>query len=359
MVNAENIDQLLSVARRGWSQIDPSILGTLFERGLDPANPPFLGDRKISPELGVEYAAGLRRAFRRLVPASADLVCFWFAQAWVQILEGKLNRASLVATNSIRGGANRKVIKPIVEHGSIFGVWSYEGWTVEGAAVRVSVLCFKGKETLSLRLNGVEVAEIYPDLTGGEHLTNLTLANRIANNADIAFQSTISYGPFEIPGSEARALLVLPANPNGRPNLDVVRPWTNGLDITKRPSDRWIILFPDGISSEEAALYESPRQIVEERVRPYRAKKANDVLNRYWWRLWRSRSELSAAVSSLSRQLVTPRVSKHRFFVWRPSLVVADSANVVIAREDDTTFGILYSRFHELRALRLGTSLRA
>lgn len=320
-------------------------------------NPPFLGDRKISPELGVEYAAGLRRAFRRLVPASADLVCFWFAQAWVQILEGKLSRAGLVATNSIRGGANRKVIRPIVEHGSIFEAWSDEGWTVEGAAVRVSVLCFKGEEALSSRLNGVEVAEIYPDLTGGEHLTNLTLANRIANNADIAFQGTISYGPFEIPGAEARALLVLPANPNGRPNLDVVRPWTNGQDITKRPSDHWIILFPDCISSEEAALYESPWQIVEERVRPYRAKKANDALNRYWWRLWRSRSELSAAVSSLSRQLVTPRVSKHRFFVWRPSLVVADSANVVIAREDDTTFGILHSRFHELWALRLGTSL--
>ncbi|MFT8418998.1 MAG: class I SAM-dependent DNA methyltransferase [Acetobacter sp.] len=320
-------------------------------------NPPFLGDRKISPELGVEYATDLRRAFRGLVPASADLVCFWFAQAWVQIREGKLNRAGLVATNSIRGGANREVIKPIVENGSIFEAWSDEGWTVEGAAVRVSLLCFKGEKALSSRLNGVEVAEIYPDLTGGGHLTNLTLANRIANNGDIAFQGTISYGPFEIPGAEARDLLALPANPNGRPNSDVVRPWTNGQDITRRPSDHWIILFPDGISPEEAALYESPWRIVEERVKPYRAKKANDALNRYWWRLWRSRSELSTAVSRLSRQLVTPRVSKHRLFVWRPSFVVADSATVVIARDDDTSFGILHSRFHELWSLRLGTFL--
>ena len=30
---------------------------------------------------------------------------------------------------------------------------------------------------------------------------------------------------------------------------------------------------------------------------------------------------------------------------------------IVIAREDDTAFGILHSRFHELWALRLGTSL--
>ena len=34
-----------------------------------------------------------------------------------------------------------------------------------------------------------------------------------------------------------------------------------------------------------------------------------------------------------------------------------DSAVVAIARSDDTTFGILHSRFHELWALRLGTSL--
>ena len=36
-VESEDIDQLLAAARRDWSQIDPSILGTLFERGLDPA----------------------------------------------------------------------------------------------------------------------------------------------------------------------------------------------------------------------------------------------------------------------------------------------------------------------------------
>ena len=35
-VSADDIDDLRSAARRDWSQIDPSILGTLFERGLDP-----------------------------------------------------------------------------------------------------------------------------------------------------------------------------------------------------------------------------------------------------------------------------------------------------------------------------------
>ena len=38
-----DVEQLFKVAQRDWSQIDPSILGTLFERGLDPAKRSQLG----------------------------------------------------------------------------------------------------------------------------------------------------------------------------------------------------------------------------------------------------------------------------------------------------------------------------
>ncbi len=50
-------------------------------------------------------------------------------------------------------------------------------------------------------------------------------------------------------------------------------------------------------------------------------------------------------------------VSKHRFFVWFPKIQIPENLCVLIARSDDTTFGILHSRFHEIWALRLGTSL--
>jgi type II restriction/modification system DNA methylase subunit YeeA len=54
---------------------------------------------------------------------------------------------------------------------------------------------------------------------------------------------------------------------------------------------------------------------------------------------------------------VTPRVAKHRLFSWLASSVEPDSATIAIARDDDTTFGVLHSRFHETWSLRLGTSL--
>jgi hypothetical protein len=150
-------------------------------------NPPFLGDRKIVPELGEEYARSLRAAYRGAVPGGADLVCFWFAKAWAMMISDRLSRAGLVATNSIRGGANREVLKPIAEHGCIFESWSDEGWTVEGAAVRVSLVCFAGDRGASARLNGQTVTEIFPDLTGGS-VTNLTLASRLSENCGSAFQ---------------------------------------------------------------------------------------------------------------------------------------------------------------------------
>jgi type II restriction/modification system DNA methylase subunit YeeA len=59
----------------------------------------------------------------------------------------------------------------------------------------------------------------------------------------------------------------------------------------------------------------------------------------------------------LPRYIATSLVAKHRFFVWQSRNVVSENLAVVIARDDDTSFGILSSRFHVLWALRLGTSL--
>lgn len=42
-VTREDVEDLYRAAQRDWSQIDPSILGTLFDRGLDPAKRSQLG----------------------------------------------------------------------------------------------------------------------------------------------------------------------------------------------------------------------------------------------------------------------------------------------------------------------------
>ena len=63
------------------------------------------------------------------------------------------------------------------------------------------------------------------------------------------------------------------------------------------------------------------------------------------------------ALDGLPRFIATPTVSKHRLFTWLDAGVCPDHQLIVIARDDDVTFGILHSRFHEAWSLRLGTSL--
>jgi hypothetical protein len=68
-------------------------------------NPPFVGDKKMRGELGGEYTERLRAVYAGRVPGGADLVCYWFEKARALIEAGSLERAGLVSTNSIRGGA--------------------------------------------------------------------------------------------------------------------------------------------------------------------------------------------------------------------------------------------------------------
>ena len=66
---------------------------------------------------------------------------------------------------------------------------------------------------------------------------------------------------------------------------------------------------------------------------------------------------MRAALVGLPRYIATPHVSKHRLFVWLQASVLPDQMLLATARADDTTFGILHSRFHELWSLRLCTWL--
>ena len=319
-------------------------------------NPPFLGDKKIRRELGDDYAETLTKVYKELVSGKPDLVCYWFAKAGQLVSEGKVQRSGLVATNSIRGGTNRRVLDRILKDSVIFDAWSDEPWVVEGAAVRVSLVCFAKKDSkVSVSLNGVKESKVNADLTGGA--LDITSAAKLESNENVAFQGDIKGGEFDVSGDLARKWLCLPSNPNGRPNADVLKPWINGDDITSRPAGKWIIDFGLSMTETEAALYEAPFAYIEENVKPRRLQNRETKNREFWFRHWRPRPAMWNMLRGLSRCIVTPRVSKYRLFVWCDTHICPDSAVVVIARDDDTTLGILQSRFHEAWSLRLGTSL--
>ncbi|MBV9734812.1 MAG: class I SAM-dependent DNA methyltransferase [Acidisphaera sp.] len=318
-------------------------------------NPPFLGGKRMRSVLGNTYCRQLFAAYTGQVPAEADLVCYWVAHAQQRIAAGRARHAGLVTTNSIRGGANRRVLEPIAQAGAISTAWSDEPWMLDGAAVRVSLICWEKERASAPVLDGVPVRTIHADLTAGG--ANLTTARRLRENAGVAFMGDTKGGAFDVPGELARRWLALPSNANVRPNADVLRPWANGMDVTRRPSDTWIIDFGWTMSEAEASYYAAPYAHVAEHVRPVRATNNREAYAQEWWRHVEPRPGMHKVLAGLARFIVTARVSKHRLFVWMQPPTLADSATIVIARDDDRTFGILHSRFHELWALRLGTWL--
>jgi type II restriction/modification system DNA methylase subunit YeeA len=311
-------------------------------------NPPFLGGKRMRKSLRDDYVERLFAAFAGRVPAEADLVVYWFAKAWERMREGRLKRVGLVATQAIRRGASRRVLDRIAEGGSIFDAWADEPWVLDGAAARVSLICFGTDVETTSRLNGQAVPKIHSDLSGDA--LDLTSAARLSENVNVCFQGPVKVGAFNIAGALARTWLLMPINPNGRSNAEVLRPWVNGKDFTGRPSDTWIIEFGE-ITEIAAALFEAPFEYVRAHIKPFRDKNADRQRREKWWRLGRSGSDLCEATAGLRRVIVTPRVAKHRFFVWAAPQVLPDSRVNAIARDDDVTFGVLQSRFHEVWAL--------
>jgi type II restriction/modification system DNA methylase subunit YeeA len=317
-------------------------------------NPPFLGGKLMRSGLGDDYVETLFEIYGRRVPPEADLVCYWFEKARAQWQLGRVKRIGLVSTNSIRGGANRRVLDRISEQTRIFEAWADEPWIVDGAAVRVSIVCFGTGEDHP-RLDDIAVSQINPDLTSGT--LDFTQVRPLAENLGVAFMGDTKGGAFDIPGELARGWLLLPINPNGRSNAEVLKPWRNGMDITRRPSDKWIIDFGWEMSERDASLFEAPYDYVKEHVSPERSRNRRSSYKKFWWRHVESRPAMWAALLGVVRYLATPTVAKHRLFVWLDCRVCPDHQLIAIARDDDTTFGILHSRFHEAWSLRLGTWL--
>ncbi len=359
------------------SEAQPAYQGTLpYDRALthesaEPVwpkadvvigNPPFLGGKLLITHLGEDYVSRMFATYAGRVPAEADLVCYWFEKACHQIAAGKAKRAGLVATTSIRGGANRRALQAGTAMGRIYEAWSDEPWVIDGAAVRVSLVCFSrfGDESVAgARLDGESVDEIYADLTArrGGSGVDLTSVRRLPENASVAFMGDTKGGPFDVTGDQAREWLRLPANPNARTNADVLKPWVNGMDLTRRPAGKWIVDFGFDMTLGNAALYEEPFRWVKDHVWPTWNEQREAERRKQWWLHHRPRPKMWAELGGLPRFIATPTVAKHRLFVWCDARICPDHQLIVISRDDDTAFGILHSRFHEVWSLRLGTWL--
>lgn len=354
----EQRDALVSVGgvEASWPKAD-AIVG----------NPPFIGASKRRGELGEKYNNLINSVFKDRLTDGANFVCYWFEKARQEMTAGHAKAVGLVSTTTIRNGASRKVLDRIKADYNFLEVWSNEKWVNDGASVRVALITFTNDKSLPQTLDGKVVGDISSSLKEIVH-HDTNNAKKLPTNKGVAFQGVIPRSEvngkkkdeldlpdasFVIDGTKARSLLAKSGNPNGKPNSDVITRYLIGDDVVGVPQDRFIINFT-GMTEAQAEMYEAPFDAIST-VKLHR-QHMDGTEKKNWWIFARPRPAMLKRLDGLTRYIATPRVAKHRLFVWVDSRVLPDTRLYAITKDDDVTFGILHSRIHEVWSLEKSSS---
>lgn len=316
-------------------------------------NPPFLGGNKIRKELGDTKIDNLFKLYAGRMPAFSDLVCYWFERARTEIERKRAHRAGFIATNSIRGGVNRRVLQRIKESGDIFMAWSNRPWVLDGAAVRVSMVGFSHQIDQIVTLDGQKVKVINANLTSTQ---DISVAQKLKENRHLCFYGSQQKGSFDISSEQAKQLFAeqTPDEPDYR---EVIKPALNGFSLLRDRPTNWVIDFGLKMSLAEAQTYKAPFEYIKQVVYPERINRRETRQRNYWWLHARPSVRYRNLIPHQNSFIVSSAISKHRIFARISNQILADHSLLVFAREDDYFLGVLQSKVHECWALRMGTSL--
>lgn len=326
-------------------------------------NPPYLGEKRQRESLGDGYVDALRSAYDN-VSDSADLVVYWWVRAAAQVAGRRTIRAGLITTNSIGQIKNVKHIAKAVADGVAI-IWAVADhpWVEElaGAAVRVAMTVVAAPNAGGATWIRVDdpggtiesrhVRLINPNLSPGVDVSGTSGVSLVAN-------SGVSHQGFKIGGdgfwvdNESAAELIR-QTPS---NASHVRPIVNAKDLAHRSRNAWIVDL--GLMTEtEARTVPVLFDYLRTHVYPERQANARASYREYWWRFLEPRRELREAIQGLSAFMVTPEVSKHRFFVNLPSGTAPDGTLVAVALSDAASMGVLSSDIHRTWSLAAGGRL--
>jgi hypothetical protein len=132
--------------------------------------------------------SALRTVWDDRLPRFSDLCCYWFEKSRDQLSRDRVTRAGLLATQGIRGGANRTVLTRIKETGDIFFAVSDRDWILDGATVHVSMVGFDKGGEVNRVLDGSPVPEVHANLTRGTDVTSAGVIEGSLAKLSLAFK---------------------------------------------------------------------------------------------------------------------------------------------------------------------------
>jgi hypothetical protein len=185
---------------------------------------------------------------------------------------------------------------------------------------------------------------------------------RLPQNEGRAFQGSIVLGMgFVLETHEAEALIA--KDPR---NADCLFPYLNGEDLNSHPEQkpsRYVICFHDW-DLERAKQYPDLLRIVEEKVKPERAKLKDSIpiqakRKKFWWQFGSPASQLYRAIAHLKRVLIIARITEHFALTFVPKGWIYNEKTIVFTFDDDYHFAILQSTLHEVWARKYGSTLES
>jgi hypothetical protein len=339
-------------------------------------NPPYIGRLKMVEDLGLETTQRLALRYPD-VGGVSDYVTYWFPLAHQRLPKG--GRAGFVATQAIRDNNSRKASLDYIvnNHGVIFDAVSVMPWSGD-AVVHVSIVNWiKGEECApETKMLGIDNGELRLPV---DHIpstlrpaTDVTKALNIPTNLNpkVCFQGqTTGYvGGFRLTTAQAQTLI------KKDPKLaDVLHPMMSGDPL----------IYTDGIPGHVIDVGESDlvkakvaygevMKILSDKVLPNRQAAAakeqkrnavllaknpdgkpvtvrKDFLEKSWWRFWRRREDMLAALAGIERYIALVRVAaegRRSIFQFLDPAIRPDDSLQIFALDDDYSFGVLSSTVH-------------
>jgi N-6 DNA Methylase len=358
-------------------------------------NPPFLGGTSISGSNGKNYQSFICRMDGR--SGKADLCAHFFLKSFDLL---RFNGAfGLIATNTISQGATREAgIRLILrDGGSISRAISRLRWPGAAAVVVSVVHIVKGSPIRKPILNGKPAERISTYLVSGSYDES---PSRLFTNVGRAYTGTKIYGNgFTFDDGDRKGLAsplnlleeILRTEPDAN---DRIAPYLGGEEISNDPTHshrRFAIHFDDlpwkrdrslsswSLSTElqrklwlseglvpvdypepVAADWPQLLEIVENRVKPERAKSKNREVRQFpWWKYWRPRNELYRVIGKNSHCLaVNAGASPHHAFARLATGPIFSHALAILAFPEFSAFASLQARTHEVWARFFASSMK-
>jgi len=336
-------------------------------------NPPFIGGKKISGTLGTDYRELLVEHIGNGAKGNADLSAYFLLRAAQILRENGLS--GLLATNTIAQGDTREVgLDQLAEEGfSIPRAIPSEPWPGEAILHIAHIWLYRGAWVGKFYLNHILVEGITPFLTPPGRLQGKPFRLKANENKSFIGSYVLGMG-FVMEPEEAAALI--DHNPG---NKNCLFPYLNGEDLNSRPDQspsRWVINFQDwplsriaggqwttadekqqkewlrsGIVPKDypdptAADYPDLLEIIENKVKPDRARVKRPVYRDMWWIYAEKQKALYAAIAGIDRVLAISLIGNHLGLAFiSPDIVFAHKL-CIFPLQTITDFSILQSSFH-------------